>query len=160
MSGAIVTVTGRVHRLGDDKLDTDAILPDVTLALRDPAALGRAHCLEALIRISAWRWWSLNDIVVSGAPCMVVVAEHAVVALKAVGIRAIVANSVARIFFRNAINLGLAVIVCPDAARALLVGRGRQRQRDGEHDPARCACWPTELFGDEVAAILASGTRR
>ena len=106
-------ITGTVHRLGDD-VDTDAILPGRYLALKDPAALA-AHCLEALdpgfrARVGP------GDIIAAGRNFGTGSSrEHAVIALKALGIRAIVATSVARIFFRNAINLGLVVLVAPEA---------------------------------------------
>lgn len=155
MSSVIAAVTGRVHRLGDD-VDTDAILPGRYLALRDPAALG-AHCLEALdpdFRRNA----TLNDIVVAGRNFGGGSSrEHAVVALKAVGIRAIVAVSVARIFFRNAINLGLAVIVCPDAARDLVAGEVATVSVTDNTIRQGALCWSTTPLGHEVTAILASG---
>src|SRR5258708_39626344 len=114
MTGAIAPVTGRVHRLGDN-VDTDAMLPGRYLALRAPAALA-AHCLEDLdpeFRSRA----TPGDILVAGRNLGCGSSrEHAVLALKAAGIRAIVAVSAARIFFRNAINLGLPVMICADAA--------------------------------------------
>jgi 3-isopropylmalate/(R)-2-methylmalate dehydratase small subunit len=155
MSGAIATVTGRVHRLGDN-VDTDAILPGRYLALRDPAALG-AHCLEALDPGFRARV-TLNDVVVAGRNFGSGSSrEHAVVALKAVGIRAIVAASVARIFFRNAINLGLPVIVCPEAANALVSGEEASVSVTENTIRQGAACWQTAPLGQEVTAILASG---
>ena len=155
MSNTIATVTGRVHRLGDD-VDTDAILPGRYLALRDSVALG-AHCLEALDPEFRGRA-ALNDIVVTGRNFGSGSSrEHAVVALKAVGIRAIVAVGVARIFFRNAINLGLPVIVCPEAAQALLAGQVASVSVAENTIRQGMLCWPTTPLGAEVAAILASG---
>jgi 3-isopropylmalate/(R)-2-methylmalate dehydratase small subunit len=153
MTAAIIQ--GQVHRLGDN-IDTDAILPGRYLALRDPTALG-AHCLEALDPGFRTRVRP-GDILVAGrAFGSGSSREHAVVALKAVGIRAIVAVSVARIFFRNAINLGLPVMVCPQAAGALIAGRnaavsaGDGTIRQGE------AVWHAEKLDGEVGAILACG---
>jgi 3-isopropylmalate/(R)-2-methylmalate dehydratase small subunit len=155
MTGAIAPVTGWVHRLGDN-VDTDAMLPGRYLALRDPAALG-AHCLEDLdpdFRSRA----KPGDILVAGRNLGCGSSrEHAVLALKAVGIHAIVAVSAARIFFRNAINLGLPILICADAAAALEAGRlasidagtGEIRQ-DGQ-------VWKAQPLGGEVEAILACG---
>ena len=153
--GGIAAVTGRVHRLGDD-VDTDAILPGRYLALQDPTALG-THCLEALDPGFRDRV-ILGDIVVAGRNFGSGSSrEHAVVALKAVGIRAIVAVSVARIFFRNAINLGLPVIVCPDAARGMVAGEVATVSVTGNTIRQGVLCWPTAPLGQEVTAILASG---
>ena len=148
-------ITGRLHRLGDD-VDTDSILPGRYLSLSDPAALA-SHCLEALapdfrgnVRV--------GDILVAGRNLgQGSSREHAVVALKAVGIRAIVAASAARIFFRNAINLGLPVLISPEASAELqddaeaTVDAAAGMIRQGGHE------WPTPPLGDEIAAILACG---
>ena len=155
MSGIIADVTGRVHRLGDD-VDTDAILPGRYLALRDPVALG-SHCLEALVPEFRSRA-TLNDIVVGGRNFGSGSSrEHAVVALKAVGIRAVIAVSVARIFFRNAINLGLPVIVCPDAAQGLVVGELATVSVAENTIRQGALQWSIAPLGQEVIAILASG---
>ena len=155
MSEAIETVVGRVHRLGDN-VDTDAILPGRYLALRDPQALG-VHCLEALDPGFRERV-ELGDILVAGRNFGNGSSrEHAVVALKAVGIRAIVVGSVARIFFRNAINLGLPVIVCPQAATALQAGAVAAVSVTENTIRQGASCWSTPALGADVAAILACG---
>ena len=121
MTAPLACVTGTIHRLGDN-VDTDAILPGRYLALRDAALLG-THCLEDhdpefRRRVQA------GDILLAGRNLGCGSSrEHAVIALKAAGIRAIVAGSAARIFFRNAINLGLPVLICPEAAVEIEAGR-------------------------------------
>ena len=121
MTGAIDRIRGRVHRLGDN-VDTDAIIPGRYLAMRDPAALG-AHCLEDLDPEFRGLVHE-GDILVAGRNFGTGSSrEQAVVALKAVGIRGIVVASAARIFFRNAINLGLPVMIAPDAAAGIEAGR-------------------------------------
>jgi 3-isopropylmalate/(R)-2-methylmalate dehydratase small subunit len=144
-----------VHRLGDN-VDTDAMLPGRYLALREPAALG-AHCLEDCdpdFRQKA----KPSDILVAGRNLGCGSSrEHAVIALKAAGIRAIVAHSAARIFFRNAINLGLPVLISTGAAAELEAGKlasvdfaeGEIRQNG--------RVWKAQALGDEVEAILAAG---
>jgi 3-isopropylmalate/(R)-2-methylmalate dehydratase small subunit len=148
-------MTGCVHRLGDN-VDTDAMLPGRYLALREPEALG-AHCLEDLDPEFRTRVRP-GDILVAGRNLGCGSSrEHAVIALKAAGIRAIVAHSAARIFFRNAINLGLPVMISAEAAAGLAAGKlaavdpaaGEIRQ-DGR-------VWKAQPLGDEVAAILAAG---
>lgn len=148
-------VTGNVHRLGDH-VDTDAILPGRYLAIRDPDQLA-AHCLESLDPDFRARVRP-GDIVVAGRNFGTGSSrEHAVIALKAAGIRAIVVESAARIFFRNAINLGLPVLVSPEASRALQAGRAatvRVATHDVEQDGT---VWPAQKLGTEVNAILACG---
>lgn len=108
---------GRVHRVGHH-VNTDVIIPGRYLTLRDQASLGR-HCLEGVDPTFAARVRP-GDILVAGRNFGSGSSrEHAVLALKGAGIAAIIAESVARIFFRNAINLGLPVIVSPEIAGAL-----------------------------------------
>ncbi len=151
----MTTITGTVHRLGDD-VDTDAILPGRYLALKDPAALG-AHCLESLAPDFRTRV-APGDIVVAGRNFGTGSSrEHAVIALKAVGVAAIVVHSAARIFFRNAINLGLPVLVCPDAAAALVPGQPATIDPVGTTIVQHGHTWHAAPFGPEVVAILAAG---
>jgi 3-isopropylmalate/(R)-2-methylmalate dehydratase small subunit len=83
--------------------------------------------------------------------------EHAVIALQAAGIRAIVVESAARIFFRNAINLGMPVMISAAASRGLEAGQlatvnvARHAVEQGKQ------IWTAQPLGGEVAAILASG---
>ena len=149
-------ITGRLHRLGDN-VDTDAILPGAYLALRDPAALA-AHCLEALdpgfrARVRP------GDIVVGGRNFGTGSSrEHAVIALKASGVAALVVGSAARIFFRNAINLGLPVLVCPEAVAALddalpaTIDPAGPTVAQGDH------VWQAAPFGAQVLDILVAGS--
>lgn len=155
MSARVAEVTGQVHRIGDD-VDTDAMLPGRYLALREPAALG-AHCLEDYDP-DFRRRVTPGDILVAGRNLGCGSSrEHAVIALKAAGISAIVAQSAARIFFRNAINLGVPVMLSAEAAAGLEAGKpasvdpaaGEIRQ-DGR-------VWKAQPLGNEVEAILAAG---
>ena len=105
-------IEGRVLKLGDD-IDTDSILPGRYLTLSSPEDLG-AHVMEG---------YDLNykdkiqegDIIVAGNNFGCGSSrEHAPIALKAAGIKAVVAKSFARIFYRNAINIGLALVEAPE----------------------------------------------
>jgi 3-isopropylmalate/(R)-2-methylmalate dehydratase small subunit len=154
-SGWVAPMMGRVHRLGDN-VDTDAMLPGRYLALREPAALG-AHCLEDHDPEFRTRV-KHGDILVAGRNLGCGSSrEHAVIALKAAGIRVIVAQSAARIFFRNAINLGVPVLISADAAAGLEAGKlASVDPGAGEIRQDRQA-WKAQPLGDEVEAILAAG---
>ncbi len=148
-------IEGIVHRLGDD-VDTDAILAGRYLALRDPEELAK-HCLEALDPGFRARVRE-GDILVAGRNLgQGSSREHAVIALKASGIRAIVAVSAARIFFRNAINLGLPVMICPEAAMALRAGVCAVVRVAGPSIRQDDQVWKPLPLGDEASAILAAG---
>lgn len=110
----------RVHKLGDH-IDTDVILPGKYLTIRDPDVLAR-HCLEGLDPEFASRVRP-GDVVVAGRNFGCGSSrEHAPMALKATGISCIVAESFARIFYRNALNIGLPVLVCPEFVHAVQDG--------------------------------------
>jgi 3-isopropylmalate/(R)-2-methylmalate dehydratase small subunit len=148
-------ISGFVHRLGDN-VDTDAIISGRYLALRDPAALG-AHCLEYLDPGFRQRV-AMGDIIVAGRNFGSGSSrEHAVVALRGVGIRAIVVKSVARIFFRNAINLGLPVLICPDASDGLIAGRAASINLIDNSVRQDRSCWTFGELGKEVSDIIESG---
>ena len=102
----------RVWKLGHN-VNTDLIIPGRYNVTSDRAALAR-HCLcEARPDFTAGV--APGDVVVGGDNFGCGSSrEHAPVALKATGIGAVVARSFARIFFRNAINIGLPILVCPE----------------------------------------------
>ena len=108
-----MTIQGTVHRYGDH-VDTDVIIPARYLNTSDPAALA-AHCMED-IDVDFIKRVKKGDILVAGRNFGCGSSrEHAPVAIKASGIACIIAESFARIFFRNAINTGLPVLECPEA---------------------------------------------
>ncbi|HEY8486066.1 MAG TPA: 3-isopropylmalate dehydratase small subunit [Limnochordales bacterium] len=111
-----MVLEGRVHKFGDH-IDTDVIIPGPYLTQSDPAFLAQ-HCMEG-IDPDFPRRARPGDVVVAGRDFGTGSSrEHAVLALKGLGIAAVVAESFARIFYRNAINLGLPVVTAPEAARA------------------------------------------
>ncbi|MBC7335693.1 MAG: 3-isopropylmalate dehydratase small subunit [Clostridia bacterium] len=111
---------GRVWKFGDD-IDTDVIIPARYLNTTDPAVLAR-HCLEPADAEFA-RKVQPGDILVAGKNFGCGSSrEHAPLALKAAGIACVVAHSFARIFFRNAINIGLPIFESPEAARRVQAG--------------------------------------
>ena len=111
---------GIVHRYGRD-IDTDVIIPARYLTTSEPSELAK-HCLEDLD----------VEFVNNVKPGDIIVAEenfgcgssreHAPIAIKAAGVDAVIAKSFARIFYRNSINTGLAILECPEAVDAIKNG--------------------------------------
>jgi len=104
---------GKVHKYGAD-VDTDAIIPARYLNVSEPAELAK-HCMEGIDPEFVTRF-KPGDIMVAttnfGCGSS---REHAPLAIKAAGISCIIAKSFARIFFRNAINIGLPLLECDEA---------------------------------------------
>jgi len=113
MSGALLTLSGRAWTFGDN-IDTDALAPGIYMKL--PAQQAAQHCLEAVDPQFASQV-APGDIVVGGANFGLGSSrEQAAQALKILGVGAVLARGFARIFYRNAINLGLPVLFFPAAA--------------------------------------------
>ena len=111
---------GTVHRYGRD-IDTDVIIPARYLTTSEPSELAK-HCLEDL-DVEFVNNVKSGDIIVAeenfGCGSS---REHAPIAIKAAGVDAVIAKSFARIFFRNSINTGLAILECPEAVDAIKNG--------------------------------------
>lgn len=111
---------GTVHKYGDN-VDTDVIIPARYLNSSDPAELAK-HCMEDIDK----------DFVNNVKAGDIIVAkknfgcgssrEHAPIAIKASGVSCVIADTFARIFYRNSINIGLPIIECPEAAKAIEAG--------------------------------------
>ena len=111
---------GKAHVFGND-VNTDEIIPARYLNRIDPEFLA-AHCMEG----------ADPEFVAKAAPGDVIVAgenfgcgssrEHAPIAIKAAGISCVIAASFARIFFRNAINIALPIVACPEAVEDIRPG--------------------------------------
>lgn len=111
---------GHVHKYGDN-VDTDVIIPARYLNTSKHEELA-AHCMEDIDR----------DFVGRVQPGDIMVAaknfgcgssrEHAPIAIKASGISCVIASTFARIFYRNAINIGLAILECDEAAQEIAAG--------------------------------------
>ena len=106
---------GTAHRYGRD-IDTDVIIPARYLTTSDPAELAK-HCLEDLDTSFIERVQP-GDIIVADENF----GEHAPIAIKAAGVDVVIAKSFARIFYRNSINTGLAIMECPEAVDAISQG--------------------------------------
>lgn len=122
---------GTVHKYKDN-VNTDEIIPARYLNDSSPAALA-AHCMEDIDKAFVTKV-KAGDIIVAeknfGCGSS---REHAPIAIKASGVSCVIACDFARIFFRNAINIGLPILECPEAAK------------DAEN-------------GDEIEVDLAKGT--
>lgn len=111
---------GIVHKYGDN-VDTDVIIPARYLNSSDAKELA-SHCMVDIDK----------DFVNRVTPGDIMVAnknfgcgssrEHAPLAIKTAGISCVIAETFARIFYRNAINIGLPIIECPEAAKAIAAG--------------------------------------
>ena len=111
---------GKVFKFGDN-VDTDVIIPARYLNSSDPKELA-THCMEDIDA----------DFVKKVTPGDIIVAtknfgcgssrEHAPIAIKAAGVSCVIAETFARIFYRNAINIGLAIMECPEAAEEIEAG--------------------------------------
>ena len=113
-------IKGKVHKYGAN-IDTDVIIPARYLYLVEPKDLA-AHCMEDIDK----------DFLKKVQPGDIIVAttnfgcgssrEHAPIALKASGISVVIAKTFARIFFRNAINIGLPLLECEEAVDNVKAG--------------------------------------
>ena len=111
---------GKVFKYGDN-VDTDVIIPARYLNSTDPANLA-AHCMEDLDENFAEEVES-GDIIVAGKNFGSGSSrEHAPLAIKSAGISCVIAESFARIFYRNAINIGLPILESPQACKNIEQG--------------------------------------
>lgn len=108
---------GIVFKFGDN-VDTDVIIPARYLNSSDPAELA-AHCMEDIDK-DFIKNVKKGDIIVAdknfGCGSS---REHAPIAIKAAGVSCVIAETFARIFYRNAINIGLPIIECKEAAKEI-----------------------------------------
>ncbi len=104
---------GKVFKFGDD-IDTDIIVPATYLSTFDEKQLAK-HCME-YTNPEFYDEVKPGDIVVAGKNFGCGSSrEHAPIAIKGCGVSIVIAKSFARIFYRNALNIGLYILECPDA---------------------------------------------
>jgi len=111
---------GKVHKFGAD-VNTDVIIPARYLNVSDPGELAK-HCMEGIDSEFATKVEKGDMIVATTNFGCGSSREHAPLAIKACGVSCIVARSFARIFFRNAINIGLPLLECPEAVNETEAG--------------------------------------
>lgn len=105
-------ITGQVHKFGDN-INTDVIIPARYLNTSSNEELA-LHCMEDIDPDFTKKVYS-GDIIVAGSNFGCGSSrEHAPIAIKSAGISCVIAKSFARIFYRNVINIGLAILECPD----------------------------------------------
>lgn len=115
-----MAIQGSVFKYGDN-VDTDVIIPARYLNTSDEKELA-AHCMEDIDKSFIQNVKS-NDIIVAGKNFGCGSSrEHAPIAIKAAGISCVIAKSFARIFYRNAINIGLPILECADAVGGIKNG--------------------------------------
>ena len=150
-------ITGKVIVVGDN-IDTDQIYPGRFLAITDPKEIG-SHCLCCVDEAIAPNFPS-GGIVVAGRNFGCGSSrEHAPIALLNMGASAVLADSFARIFFRNAVNLGLLPVICKGI---------REKVKDGQTVTLNLEegsvtvketgeVLPCEQLGDQAMKILEAG---
>ena len=111
---------GKVFKYGNN-IDTDVIIPARYLNTSDHAELA-SHCMEDIDK-DFINQVQAGDIMVAGDNFGCGSSrEHAPIAIKAAGVSCVIAKTFARIFYRNAINIGLPILECPEAADAIAAG--------------------------------------
>lgn len=136
--------SGKVYKYGDN-VDTDVIIPARYLNAPSPDELAK-HCMEDIDATFAQKVQP-GDIIVGGANFGCGSSrEHAPIAIRACGVSCVIAPSFARIFYRNAINIGFPILECPKAAaeiatatkhRLILRPAPSPMKRPGKHTTRR-----------------------
>ena len=112
--------SGTVFKYGDN-VDTDVIIPARYLNSSDPAELAM-HCMEDIDPDFIHRVHKGDIIVAEKNFGCGSSREHAPIAIKAAGVSCVIAETFARIFYRNAINIGFPIMECPEAAADIKAG--------------------------------------
>lgn len=111
---------GRTWKFGDN-INTDEIIPARYLSTSDPSELAK-HCMEDAVPQFSQKV-KKGDLIVAGSNFGCGSSrEHAPIALKAAGVACVIAASFARIFYRNAFNMGLPILECPDISDRVAEG--------------------------------------
>ena len=111
---------GKVYKFGDN-VDTDVIIPARYLNSSDPKELAQ-HCMEDIDAEFVHKVQKGDIIVANKNFGCGSSREHAPIAIKAAGVSCVIAETFARIFYRNAINIGLPIIECPEAVSGIKEG--------------------------------------
>lgn len=111
---------GTVHKYGDN-VDTDVIIPARYLNSSDGSELAK-HCMEDIDKDFVNKVQKGDIMVANKNFGCGSSREHAPLSIKCAGISCVIAETFARIFYRNAINIGLPIIECPEAAKGIEAG--------------------------------------
>lgn len=148
---------GSVFKYGDN-VDTDVIIPARHLAITDPKGLA-LHCMEDID----------GEFVKKVQPGDIIVAEknfgcgssreHAPLCLKTAGVSCVIAETFARIFYRNAINIGLPIIECPQAAQEIEAGDEVEVDFDSGmiYDRTKGTQYQGQAFPEFMQKLIAAG---
>jgi len=139
-----VRLEGKVHKYGAN-IDTDGIIPGRYISLSELEELVK-HCMEAIDSDFSSRVHPGDFIVATTNFGCGFSREHAPVAIKACGIACIIAQSFARIFFRNAINIGLPLLECPEVEHALGSPESPLTMKDVAKKFRNCASYAARLI--------------
>ncbi len=148
---------GNAIKYGDN-VDTDVIIPARYLNTIDKKELA-SHCMEDLDKTFITRVKS-GDIMVAGNNFGCGSSrEHAPIAIKESGISLVIANSFARIFYRNSINIGLAILECPEAVAGISEGDTVEADLDSGviYNRTTGAEFKTKPFPEFVQKIITAG---
>ena len=148
---------GNVIKYGDN-VDTDVIIPARYLNTIDKKELA-SHCMEDIDKefVNKVR---PGDIMVAGANFGCGSSrEHAPIAIKESGISLVIAKSFARIFYRNSINIGLAIVECPEAAETIADGHKVEADLDNGviTDLTTGEKFETKPFPEFIQKIISAG---
>ena len=149
--------TGKVIKYGDN-VDTDVIIPARYLNTSDHSELA-SHCMEDIDK-DFTKKVNKGDIMVAGFNFGCGSSrEHAPIAIKASGISLVIAKTFARIFYRNAINIGLAIVECPEAAEAIENGHEVEADLDNGiiYDKTSGNSYKTQPFPEFIQKIITNG---
>ena len=149
--------TGNVIKYGDN-VDTDVIIPARYLNTSDHKELA-SHCMEDLDKTFVSRVQQ-GDIITAGQNFGCGSSrEHAPIAIKASGVSLVIAKSFVRIFYRNSINIGLAIVECPEAVDG--ISEGDKVEADLDSGIIRNLTtgkeYKTEPFPEFVQKIIENG---
>ncbi len=148
---------GKVFKYGDN-IDTDVIIPARYLNSSDPKELA-AHCMEDIDK----------DFIKKVKPGDIIVAnknfgcgssrEHAPIAIKAAGVSCVIAETFARIFYRNSINIGLPIMECPEAAKEIEDGDELEVDFDNGivYDRTKGSSYKGQAFPPFMQKIISAG---
>ncbi len=149
--------SGKAIKYGNN-IDTDVIIPARYLNTIDKKELA-SHCMEDIDRDFVNKV-EAGDIMVAGNNFGCGSSrEHAPIAIKESGIDLVIARSFARIFYRNAINIGLAIVECPEAADAIEDGHQVEADLDAGiiYDRTTGASFKTQPFPAFIQKIITNG---
>ena len=147
---------GDVFRFGDN-VDTDVIIPARYLNSSEPKELA-AHCMEDIDKDFVKKVKKGDLIVANKNFGCGSSREHAPIAIKAAGISCVIAETFARIFYRNAINIGLPIIECKEAAENIDAGDEVEVDFDSGmiYDKTKGTSYQGQAFPEFMQKIIAA----